>query len=169
LVKKGQKDSYSKKKNLEVRIIVRGDETKMEVKKGNKIKIHYTGTLDNGQVFDSSEGREPLEFEAGSGKVIKGFDAAVIGMKKDEEKEITIKPEDAYGERNEELKQKIPREKMNIPGEIKPGMTLAVTAPDGQQFPVVVAGVEEENIIIDLNHPLAGQNLTFKIKVIDIQ
>ena len=141
----------------------------MEVKKGSKIKIHYTGTLANGQVFDSSDGREPIEFEAGAGKVIKGFDAAVLGMKKDEEKEVTIKPEDGYGERNEELKQKVPKDKMNIPGEIKPGMTLAVTAPDGQQFPVVVAGVEDENVIIDMNHPLAGQTLKFKIKVVDVQ
>ena len=141
----------------------------MEVKKGSKIKIHYTGTLENGQVFDSSEGREPLEFEAGSGKVIKGFDAAVMGMKKDEEKEVTIKPEDAYGARNEELKQKVPKDKINVPGEIKPGMTLAVTAPDGQQFPVMVAGVEDENIIIDMNHPLAGQTLNFKIKIVDVQ
>ena len=141
----------------------------MKVKKGSKIKIHYTGTLDNGQIFDSSEGREPLEFEAGSGKVIKGFDAAVIGMKKDEEKEVKIEPAEGYGERNEELKQKVPKEKINIPGDIKPGMTLAVTAPDGQQFPVQVAEVEDENIIIDLNHPLDGQNLNFKIKVVYIQ
>ena len=141
----------------------------MEVKKGSKVKIHYTGTLDNGQVFDSSEGRDSLEFEAGTGKVIKGFDAAVVGMKKDEEKEVKLKPEDAYGERNDQLKQKIPKDKINIPGEIKPGMTLAVTAPDGQQFPVQVLAVEDENIVIDLNHPLAGQNLNFKIKVVDIQ
>lgn len=141
----------------------------MEVKKGSKVKIHYTGTLDNGQVFDSSEGREPLEFEAGTGKVIKGFDSAVMGMKKDEEKEVKLKPEDAYGERNDELKQKIPKEKINLPGEIKPGMTLAVTAPDGQQFPVQVLGVEDDNVVIDLNHPLAGQNLNFKIKVVDVQ
>lgn len=141
----------------------------MEVKEGSKVKIHYTGKLDNGQIFDSSEGREPLEFEAGSGKVIKGFDNAVMGMKVDEEKEVQLTPEESYGERNEELKQKIPKEKINIPGEIKPGMTLAVKAPDGQQFPVQVADVEDENIVIDMNHPLAGKNLHFKIKVVDIQ
>ena len=140
----------------------------MEVKKGSKIKIHYTGKLDSGQVFDSSDGREPLEFEAGSGKVIKGFDAAVIGMKKGEEKEVKLKPEDAYGPRNEELKQKIPRDKINIPGEIKPGMTLAVTSPDGQQFPVRVADVDGDDVVVDLNHPLAGQNLNFSIKVVDV-
>ncbi len=140
----------------------------MEVKKGSKIKIHYTGKLDSGQVFDSSEGREPLEFEAGSGKVIKGFDAAVLGMKKGEEKEVKLTPEDAYGPRNEELKQKIPRDKINIPGEIKPGMTLAVTSPDGQQFPVRVADVDGDDIVVDLNHPLAGQNLNFSIKVVDV-
>jgi len=144
------------------------EKKKMKVTKGNKIKIHYTGTLDNGQIFDSSEGREPLEFEVGTGRVIKGFDVAVIGMKIGEEKKIKIKPEDAYGERNEELKQKIPREIIKIPGEIKLGTTLAITAPDGQQFPVLVAGVEKEFIIIDLNHPLAGQNLNFKIKLVSI-
>lgn len=141
----------------------------MEVKKGSKVTIHYTGKLDDGQIFDSSEGREPLEFEAGSGQVIKGFENAVIGMKKDEEKEVKLKPEDAYGQRNEELKQKIPKNRINIPGEIKPGMTLAVKAPDGQQFPVQVADVEEENIVIDMNHPLAGKTLHFKIKVVDVQ
>lgn len=140
----------------------------MEIKKGSKIKIHYTGSLDDGQVFDSSEGREPLEFVAGSGKVIKGFDAAVMGMKKDEEKEVKIKPEDAYGPRNEDLKQEIPRDKINVPGDLKPGVTLAVTAPDGQQFPVVVKDVVDDKVIIDLNHPLAGKNLNFKIKIIDI-
>ncbi len=140
----------------------------MPVKKGDKIKVEYTGKLEDGQVFDTSEGKQPLEFEVGAGKIIKGFDNAVIGMKKGEEKEITLKPEEAYGDPNPKLLQKIPREKLPEGQEPKPGMMLAMKTPDGRQVPVKIKEVSDKDITIDLNHPLAGKTLNFKIKVVDI-
>lgn len=140
----------------------------MPVKNGDKIKVDYTGTLEDGKVFDTSEGKEPLEFEAGSGKVIKGFDEAVIGMEKGEEKEVKIPKEEAYGDINPELVKKVPRDKLPSDQEPKQGMVLLLKSPDGQQIPARIAEVSDTDVSIDLNHPLAGKNLTFKIKVVDI-
>ncbi len=140
----------------------------MAIKKGDKIKIEYTGTLDDKTVFDTSEGKSPLEFEAGSGKVIKGFDDAVMGMEKGEEKNVKLEVKDAYGEHNPELVRKIPRESLPKDQEPKPGMMLLVKTPTGQQYPVKIKEVSDKEITIDLNHPLAGKNLNFKIKVADI-
>jgi len=138
----------------------------MTVKKGDKIKVEYTGSLEDGTVFDTSEGKEPLEFEVGSGQIIKGFDEAVIGMKKGEEKTINIKPEDAYGPQNAQLTKKIPKSQLPQDQEPKPGMVLGIQTPDGQQIPARIVQVSEEDITIDLNHPLAGKTLTFKIKIV---
>ncbi len=103
----------------------------MTVKKGSKVKIEYTGTLDDGTVFDSSKkAGKPLEFEAGSGLVIKGFDKAIIGMKKGEEKEIKLKPAEAYGDHNPELKKNIPKEQLPKEPEPKVGMILGIGLPD---------------------------------------
>ena len=140
----------------------------MPIKKGDKIKVDYTGTLEDGTVFDTSEGKQPLEFEAGSGQLIKGFDDAVIGMEKDEEKEIKIEKDQAYGDVNPELLKKIPRDKLPPEQEPKPGMMLAMSTPDGKQIPAKIAEVDDKEITIDLNHPLAGKTLIFKIKVVDI-
>jgi peptidylprolyl isomerase len=140
----------------------------MAVKQGDTVKIHYTGTLDDGNIFDSSEGKDPLEFEAGTGKVIKGFDAAIIGMEKGQEKEVKIEAKDAYGEYNPELIQKIPKDKLPKDQEPKPGMPLLIKAPNGQEYPVKIKEVSEKDITIDLNPQLAGKNLNFKIKVVDI-
>ena len=140
----------------------------MSVKKGDKVKVDYTGTLEDGNVFDTSEGKQPLEFTAGEGKVIKGFDNAVIGMEKGEEKEITIEPKDAYGDINPQLTQKIPRDKLPEGKDPKPGMMLMMTTPDGKQFPARLVEVTDKEVTIDLNHPLAGKTLNFKIKLVDI-
>ncbi len=140
----------------------------MVVKKGDKVKVEYTGTLDDGTVFDTSEGKQPLEFEAGSGQLIKGFDNAIIGMEKGQEKEIKLKPEEAYGQPDPRLTQKIPRDKLPPGQEPKVGMVLGLQAPDGKQVPARITEVNDKEVIIDLNHPLAGKNLNFKIKVIDI-
>ena len=140
----------------------------MAVKKGDKVKIEYTGTLENGNVFDTSVGKQPLEFEAGSGKVIKGFDDALIGMEKGQEKEIKLKPEEAYGQHNPQLMKKIPKEQLPKEPEAKVGMMLGLSTPDGQQVPAKITEIGDNDITIDLNHPLAGQNLNFKVKVIDI-
>ncbi|MDP7323835.1 MAG: peptidylprolyl isomerase [Candidatus Woesearchaeota archaeon] len=140
----------------------------MTIKAGDKIKVDYTGTLEDGKVFDTSEGKQPLEFEVGSGQLIKGFDSAVIGMEKGQEKEIKLEPKDAYGEHNPDLQKSIPRDKLPINQEPKPGMMIAIGTPDGQQIPSKIIKVEEKEITLDLNHPLAGKTLTFKIKVVDI-
>jgi FKBP-type peptidyl-prolyl cis-trans isomerase 2 len=140
----------------------------MPVKKGDKIKVDYTGTLDDGTVFDTSEGKQPLEFTVGEGKIIKGFDNAVIGMEKGEEKEVKIESTDAYGDPNPDMLKKIPREKLPPEQEPKPGMVLALKTPDGRQFPAKIKEVTDTEITIDLNHPLAGKTLNFKIKVVDI-
>ena len=143
----------------------------MTIKKGSKIKVEYEGTLDNGEVFDTSKGRDPLEFTVGEGKIIPGFENALIGMKKGEEKKIKIESKDAYGETNPELLKKLPKTQLpeDAREKIKPGMVLGMKAPDGRQVPVRVTGVGDSDITLDLNHPLAGKNLNFKLKVIDVQ
>lgn len=140
----------------------------MVVKKGDKVKIEYKGSFDDGTVFDSSEKHgKPLEFEAGTGKVIKGFDEAIIGMKAGEEKEVKIKPEDGYGMPNKDLVKDIPRDRLPKDKEPKPGMMLVMGTPDGQQIPARIVDVTADKIKIDLNHPLAGKTLNFKIKVVE--
>jgi len=135
------------------------------IKQGNKIKVHYTGTLDDGTIFDSSEGKEPLEFEAGAGQMIKGFDQAVIGMKVGEEKTIKIPPEEAYGEYNKELTQKVPKDK--IPAEAKVGDTLVISTMQGQRQAKIIE-MNDNEVTLDLNHPLAGKTLTFKITIVEV-
>lgn len=141
---------------------------KMNVKKGSKVKVDYTGKLEDGTVFDTSEGKKPLEFEVGAGQIIKGFDDALIGMKKGEEKEIKLKPADAYGEHKPELMKKVPKEHLPKDPEPKAGMMLVLSTPDGRKFPAKIAEVDGKEVTIDLNHPLAGKTLNFKIKVVDI-
>ena len=139
------------------------------VAKGDKIKVDYTGTFDDGTVFDASEKHgQPLEFEVGSGQVIKGFDDAVIGMKEGQEKKMVIPPAEAYGEVKAELRKKVPRKQLPPDQEPKVGMILAVGLPNGMQFPAWIVEVAKEDVTIDLNHPLAGKTLHFKIKVAGI-
>lgn len=144
----------------------------MAVKKGNKIKVDYEGKFEDGQVFDSSshgEHSHPLEFVAGEGNVIKGFDEAVIGLEVNDEKEFTINPEEGYGEYREELKQKFPISSLPKEQEPKEGMILMIGTPDGKQFPAKIVGVDKDSVTIDLNHPLAGKKLIFKIKLVAIE
>lgn len=143
------------------------------IKKGDKVKVEYEGRFEDGVVFDSSKNHgQPLEFEVGEGRVISGFDKAVTGMKKGEEKEFTLKPEEAYGERRAELEQEIPKDKLPpVPEgqEIKEGMMLVMGTPDGRQMPVKITKVGKSKITLDLNHPLAGKTLIFKIKILDVE
>jgi len=144
---------------------------KMPVKKGDKIKVDYEGKLDDGTVFDSSKHGDhshPLEFEVGSGQIIKGFDEAVVGMEKDQEKEFKLTPADAYGKPNPELKKKVPSDKLPPDQEPKEGMVLALGTPDGKKIPARIIEVDDKEVTIDLNHPLAGKNLIFKIKIIEV-
>ncbi len=140
----------------------------MAAKANDTVKVHYKGTLSSGEVFDSSEGRDPLEFKLGAGQIIPGFEKGVMGMEANESKTINIPVAEAYGERREELVQEVP--KTQLPQEIKPevGMQLTSQSPDGQQIPLVVTEVKDESILVDANHPLAGQDLTFEITLVEV-
>ena len=134
---------------------------------GKTVKVHYKGTLDDGVVFDSSEGREPLEFQVGSGQVIPGFDAAIQEMVVGSSKTVTIPSAEAYGDIRPDMIATIPHEQ--FPKELNPqvGQTLQLTTPQGE-LPVQVVEVKEEGVTIDGNHPLAGQNLTFDLTLVDV-
>jgi len=139
-----------------------------QVKAGDTVKVHYHGRLTDGTTFDSSEGREPLEFKVGSGQVIKGFDDGVTGMEVGEKKTINIPVEQAYGAKNEEMVVNFPR--ANFPEDLNPevGMQLNMTNGSGQVIPVVIVEVGEEEVILDANHPLAGQELIFDLELVSI-
>jgi peptidylprolyl isomerase len=138
------------------------------VKKGDTVKVHYQGRMTNGETFDSSEGREPLEFKVGTGMVIAGFDNGVLDMKKGDKKTVEIPVDNAYGPRDESLVIEFPREK--LPPDLKPeeGMQLQLSNQDGQVYPVVVTSVGENSIMLDANHPLAGEDLIFDIELVEI-
>lgn len=140
-----------------------------QAKKGDKVKVHYHGRLDDGTTFDSSQGRDPLEFEVGSGMVIKGFDDGVTGMTVGDKKTISIPSEDAYGARQEEMVVAFP--KTNFPPDIQPeiGMTLNMHSEDGQELPVVITEINDETITLDANHPLAGKDLIFDLELVDVK
>ena len=138
------------------------------VKKGDKVKIHYTGRIKDGSVFDSSIEREPIEFEIGSGRVIAGVDKGVIGMKPGEKKEVAVPPQEGYGEYEQKLLIDVPMDK--IPKDIKPevGMRLQMVNNMGQPLPVLVTEVNDESVKLDANHPLAGKDLVFNIELVEI-
>ena len=139
-----------------------------QVKEGDVVKVHYTGKLVNGEQFDSSIGREPLEFTVGAGQMIKGFDDAMPGMNLGEKKTINIAPEEAYGPRSEEAIIEFPKE--NVPADMKleAGMPLTLSNQQGQPVPVIVVEVKEDVIVLDANHFLAGQEFVFDIELVDI-
>ena len=139
------------------------------VKKGDKIKVEYTGTLEDGSIFDSSDKHDtPIEFTVGSGKLIKGFEDAVVGMKLGEEKEIKIPPEEAYGLHNPEFVKDMPRHIFPENKQIQKGMLFQVSLESGRQIPVWISKISENSVTVDLNPPLAGKTLTFKIKIVEI-
>ena len=139
-----------------------------KVKDGDTVKVHYKGSLEDGSVFDSSEDREPLEFTLGSRQLIPGFEKAVIGMEQGESTTITIPSKEAYGEPREDLILDVPKD--NLPDDIEPqiGMQLQVNRPDGDPIPVRVTNVGDEQVKLDANHPLAGEDLTFEIELVEI-
>jgi len=141
----------------------------MPVEEGNKVRLEYKGTLDDGSIFDSSEAHgEPLEFEVGSGQVIPGFEDAVKGMEEGEEKTFKLEPCDAYGDHNPQIVKPVPRDQMPLDEEPEPGMMLITELPNGAKIPAVITEVTDETVTIDLNHPLAGKALTFEIKVVGV-
>ncbi|MGA9768826.1 MAG: peptidylprolyl isomerase [Blastocatellia bacterium] len=139
-----------------------------KVKEGDNVSLHYTGTLDDGTVFDSSEGNEPLNFTIGSSQVIPGFENGVMGMELGESKEISIHPDQAYGDYHEELVKVVPRDA--FPPDVPPtiGMAFEMELPTGQAMPVRIIDVEGEDVTLDANHLLAGETLNFKVRVVAI-
>ncbi|MEO7487988.1 MAG: peptidylprolyl isomerase, partial [Ferruginibacter sp.] len=139
-----------------------------QVKEGDVVKVHYTGKLVNGEQFDSSVGREPLEFTVGAGQMIKGFDAAMPGMNVGEKKTINIAPQDGYGEKSEEAIIEFPKEHVPADMKLEAGMPLTLSNQEGQPVPVIVVEVKDDVIILDANHFLAGQELVFDIELVEI-
>lgn len=139
-----------------------------QAKSGDTVKIHYTGKLDDGTVFDSSVNREPLEFTLSSGQVIPGFDNAVLGMSPGESKTEKIPMTEAYGPYREEMVVAVNKEQ--LPADLEPevGQQLQVRQPDGQMIPVYVTEVNDSTVTLDANHPLAGYDLTFDIELVEI-
>jgi len=137
-------------------------------KAGDTLRIHYTGRLEDGTVFDSSEGRDPLEYTAGSGEIIPGLDRGVIGMAVGDTRQVTVAPEDAYGARDEARVQTVPREAIpdHIPTD--PGTQLSAQMQDGQTVQLVVTNRTDSHVELDANHPLAGKVLTFDVELVEI-
>jgi len=142
----------------------------MKVEKGNNVKVHYTGTLEDGQEFDSSRTRnETLNFTVGAGQMIAGFDNAVMGMEVGETKDVTLTPNEAYGERNEEAVQPVNRKNFPEDFVVRVGEMVQGSTAEGIPIQAVVVGEDEENIILDMNHPLAGKSLNFNIELVEIE
>jgi peptidylprolyl isomerase len=137
-------------------------------KNGDVVKVHYTGKLTNGEQFDSSEGREPLEFTVGAGQMIKGFDSAIPGMSIGETKTINISPDDAYGQKNEKAIIEFPRDKVPANISLKVGMQLELRSETGQPIPVTIQEIRDDVIVLDANHSLAGKELIFDIELVEI-
>ena len=137
-------------------------------KAGDAVQVHYTGKLADGEVFDSSEGREPLGFSLGSGNVIQGFENAILGMQIGEAKDVVIPVNEAYGERHEQMIQTVPRDQMDLGVEPEVGMTVELHSESGEVIPLVISEVTETTVTVDGNHPLAGQELHFNIRLVEI-
>jgi FKBP-type peptidyl-prolyl cis-trans isomerase 2 len=139
----------------------------MAIEEGTRVRGHYKGTLKDGEQFDSSYERgEPIEFEVGKGSVISGFDEAVSQMEQGEKAQVTIPPENAYGERQEGAVQQIPKDR--LPEEAGEGDMLTAVTPDGQQLAATVAEIKGEEATLDFNHPLAGEELEFELELVEI-
>ena len=137
------------------------------IEAGKTVKVHYKGTLDDGTVFDSSEGRDPIEFEIGSGQVIPGFDSAVAGLEPGQSETINIPSAEAYGEPRDEMVGQIPR--TELPDDMEPAvdMVLSMQSPEGE-MPVRIVEVAADTVTLDANHPLAGQDLTFELTLVEV-
>ena len=140
-----------------------------QVKKGDKVKVHYHGKLTTGETFDSSAGRDPLAFEVGGGMVIQGFDEGVTGMSVGDKKTIHIPFMEAYGPVNPEMIIDMPRERFPADMELEVGMPLVMSDGQGQQFQVTVTELKETSVMLDANHPLAGKDLVFDLELVEIE
>ncbi|MEX0680069.1 MAG: peptidylprolyl isomerase [Balneolales bacterium] len=140
----------------------------VKIKEGDTVKVHYTGKIADGTVFDTSKEREPLEFTIGEGKLIPGFEKAVVGMNVGDNNTVTIPSDEAYGEKRDDMVVDV--EKNQIPEDIKPevGQQLQIQQKDGGTIPVVITDITDEKVKLDANHPLAGEDLTFEIEVVEV-
>lgn len=136
------------------------------IQQGSTVKVHYTGRFTNGDVFDTSSGKDPLNFQIGAGQIITGFENALIGRNIGEMLTVNIKPEEAYGPLREELIVKVPLDRM--PGPVEIGQSLQAISDDNQPVQVIVTSVNEDHVVVDGNHPLAGEELVFDIEIVEV-
>lgn len=141
----------------------------MTAKTGDTVQVHYKGTLDNGSQFDASVERDPLSFTVGAGQVIQGFDDAVTGMEVGEKKTVRIPPQEAYGEHRDDLIVQLDRGQVPEHIDLELGMGLQLQQPNGQPIAVTVKSIEDNQVTLDANHPLAGEALTFELELVAIQ
>lgn len=139
-----------------------------DAKTGDTVRIHYTGTLADGSTFDTSAGRDPLEFTVGSGQIIPGLDRAIPGMNVGETRTVTVPAAEAYGDRNPDGVQSVPRAQVPDHIPLDPGTQLQVQTGDGRTLPVTVTEVTADEVVLDANHPLAGKDLTFEVELVEI-
>jgi FKBP-type peptidyl-prolyl cis-trans isomerase 2 len=139
-----------------------------EIKSGSNVKFHYTGKLDSGTVFDSSEGKEPLQFKVGEGMIIPGLEKQLVGMKVGEKKEISVPPDEAYGERRDDLTREIPKGPVPEGMALEKGAIIYLKTPDGQAIPATILEVKDQTVVMDFNHPLAGQTLVFNVEILEV-
>ncbi|NIR87916.1 peptidylprolyl isomerase [Candidatus Bathyarchaeota archaeon] len=141
----------------------------MVIENGNLVKMHFDAKIDD-RVIDTSRNRDPIEFKVGEGQVLQGLDEAVVGLKKGEKKTVMVPPEKAYGQRQEGLTQKIPRDRFReLPQRIEEGTVVRYRTEQGKVRLATIAKVEEDNVTLDLNHPLAGQAIKFELEIVDIK
>jgi len=141
----------------------------MAAKVGDRVRVEYIGTLDDGAVFDiADEGSEPFIFTIGSGDVLRPFEETVIGMEPGEVREVTVESQDAYGEADPELLRSLPRENFPVDADMEEGTMILITLPDGQEIPAVISEIGEDEVMVDLNHPLCGLRLHFKVTLLEI-
>ncbi len=136
------------------------------IKSGDKVRLHYTGKMDNGVVFESSLDRDPIEFTLGAGEIIEGLETGVIGLKKGDKTTVTIEPEKGYGLVKEDMILTVSRSK--VPPDVQVGSQLQATGQNGELIPFLVKEVNDENVVIDANHPLSGKTLLFEVEIVDI-
>lgn len=136
------------------------------IQQGSTVKVHYTGRFTNGDVFDTSSGKDPLYFQIGAGQIIPGFENALIGKKTGDSLTVNIQPEEAYGHVKSELLVKVPLDK--LPGPVEIGQTLQAISDDNQPVQVIVTDIKEDHVVVDANHPLAGEELVFDIEIVEV-
>ncbi len=139
----------------------------MAIQQGDTVSLHYTGRLETGETFDSSEGREPLQFKVGAQQVIPGFENGVVGLEVGDKKTIEVPPTEGYGERDERMVQQIERARIDVE-DLQEGQVLGLQADNGQNYQATVVGMDEESVTLDFNHFLAGKTLVFEVEVVAV-